>query len=205
MPTGYTAAIHGGKDVDFADFALECARGTGILVGLRDYPLDLSSVVEVRPRPFFDTELAEAQARLREIEGWSEEQADKRAQEAYDRTLSGYKEALASKAALRARYESMLAKAEAWVPPTPDHQGLKDFMIAQLNDSIQQDCDITGWAAPERPTATVYKEQQLAFARRRVEGCANDLRDETERAQRQTAWVRTLRESLMASPSASTT
>lgn len=35
----------------------------------------------------------------------------------------------------------MLEKVEAWIPPTKDHDHLKEFMITQLRESIDFDCN----------------------------------------------------------------
>jgi multidrug efflux pump subunit AcrA (membrane-fusion protein) len=192
MPTGYTSAIYEGNDVDFANFAAKCASGLGLFIDT----VAQSSEEQSLPSSYYAVELAQAKAKLSGIEGWTEEQADSRAQEAYDRTARVYQEVLATRTAAQARYQSMLAQAQAWVPPTAEHECLKDFMIAQLEESIAHDCDMDGFPPPERPTAAAYKEQQLAAARRQVERCAEELDKVEKKAERRAEWVRELRESL---------
>lgn len=34
----------------------------------------------------------------------------------------------------------MLQKVHKWEPPTEEHRGIKNFMLQQLNDSIDADC-----------------------------------------------------------------
>jgi len=41
------------------------------------------------------------------------------------------------------RYSTMLGKVASWEPPTPDHAGLKTFMVEQLTESIEFDCSHT--------------------------------------------------------------
>jgi hypothetical protein len=192
MPTGYTSTIYDGNDVDFASFAAKCASGLGFFIDT------VAQASEEQPLPgsYYAVELAQAEAKLSGIEGWTEEQADWRAQAAYDRTVRVYREVMATRAAAQARYQAMLTQARAWVPPTTEHEILKDFMIGQLQESIAQDCDMDGFPPPERPTAAAYKEQQLAAARRQVAHCAEELDKVAKQAERRADWVRELRESL---------
>jgi translation initiation factor 2B subunit (eIF-2B alpha/beta/delta family) len=39
-----------------------------------------------------------------------------------------------------AKYNQMLSDVSAWQPPTADHEGLKKFMVDQINQSIDFDC-----------------------------------------------------------------
>ena len=40
MPTGYTYDLYDGKDIEFPDFVMKCARAFGALIEIRDDPMD---------------------------------------------------------------------------------------------------------------------------------------------------------------------
>lgn len=95
----------------------------------------------------------------------------------------------------------MLAKAEAWTPPTTEHLGLQDFMVKQLSESIDFDCGGT-WepdATPETPDEWLARE--IVAATNAIERHTDEHRLDVERTEGRTAWVRALRESL-ATPAA---
>ena len=91
----------------------------------------------------------------------------------------------------------MLVQIRAWAAPTSDHDGLKKFMISQLEDSIEFDCT---WQ-PEEPkqlSGAEYKAEQLAEAQRDIDYHTKEHAGEIERINRCNEWVCTLRKSLTA-------
>ena len=123
-------------------------------------------------------------------------EADRQAWLAYDRAQREYEESLAKRAAMRERYEAMLVQVKAWTPPTSEHQGLKDFMAKQLEESIDFDCGTDCLTVPERLTGAAYKEQRLHSARRNASYHTEHGEADKKRAEERTAWVRALRQSL---------
>jgi len=62
------------------------------------------------------------------------------------------------------RYEQMLCRARAWVPPSKEHENLKQFMIDQLVGSIQFDCH-----------ASYHQEQIKSFKEMTYEDYVSNL------------------------------
>jgi len=104
---------------------------------------------------------------------------------------------------MRERYEAMLAQVKAWTPPTSEHQGLKDFMVEQLEESIDFDCGTDYLTVPERLTGAAHKEQQLHSARWNVYYHTEHGEADKKRANERTTWVRALRQSFAESPDTS--
>lgn len=202
MPTGYTSDLYEGKDIEFPDFVMKCARAFGALIEMRDDPMDAPIPEEFKPSSYHTEQLNKAEADVVRIKSWDDTEADRQAQLAYERAQREYEEAQADKAAMRARYEAMLAKVKAWQPPTSKHQGLKDFMVKQLEESIDVDCYTTYPELPEPLTGSAYKEQQLKAARWQVSYHTEHGEDEVRRAAGRTNWVRALRQSLTESSDA---
>jgi hypothetical protein len=195
MPTGYTADLHDGKDVSFPEFVMRCARAFGALVTMRDEPMDASIPDEFKPSNWHIEQLEEARRRLAEIESWDDARAEAEAEKAYQEALRYREDTLVRNAAIRQRYENMLAQVKGWAPPTPDHQGLKDFMIQQLESSIDFDCKYDP-GEPERLSGSEYKAQQIADTQRDIDYHTEEHAKEVERAKQRTDWIRALRDSL---------
>jgi hypothetical protein len=194
MPTGYTAPIYEGKDITFPEFAMQCARAFGALITMRDDPADAPIPDEFTPAPYYQQNLDRARTRLAELEGWTDEQWAAKAQRDYEESIRSAAAANARNIAMRERYEAMLAQVEAWEPPTPDHEELKQFMASQIRDSIEHDCYAVD--APEQMSAEDYKARQVADARRDVSYYERAAAEEAERARGRTEWLRALRASL---------
>jgi len=139
MPTGFTAGIYEDKDVNFKDFALECARAFGALAHLRDTP-NAELPQEITISSFYPEKIAEFEQELQELQKMTDEQVSVKVQKDYANDKARITEQLERIAVLKQRYESMLSEAENWTPPSEEHQALKDFMLDQLTESITHDC-----------------------------------------------------------------
>lgn len=194
MPTGYTTKLYEGEDQSFTDFALGCAHAFGTLVTLREQPIDaLVPTIAIEGR--YVTEVENARWRYELTSGWTDYDAEvelkaaRQAREQYERDV------ITHSAALRERYEAMLVQVEAWIPPTSDHQRLKDFMIKQLRESIQFDCPPPSEPGPML-TPGEYRVQQLDKARAALAAAEEALQHERWRVTQANNWIRLLRESL---------
>jgi hypothetical protein len=198
MPTGYTAPIADG--MTFEQFALGCARAFGALVTMRDEPNDAPIPERFEPSDYHQKKLQETQAELDRINAMSAVEltecafADHRAEV---QTCNDY---IAKEAALLGKYEAMLAKVNAWAPPTSDHVGMKDFMVEQITSSIKFDCGSTYWhkqiAALGDPTPDAWKSKRIAKLQRDLAYHEDEHRKEVERAHMRTQWIKALRDSL---------
>lgn len=138
MPTGYTADIYEDKDVSFEDFALNCARAFGAFAHLRDDPkAELSD--EFKVDEYYVERFEEAKEELEKAKQMTDEDFAAEAEKIFAREKESLLRTIEEKKAIRKRYENMLEEVKQWVPPTNDHIELKNFMISQLEDSIQAD------------------------------------------------------------------
>lgn len=199
MPTGYTADVADGKVTDFEEFAFQCAHNFGALIELRDQSKD-APIPEFQPSEYTRKRLDEAQANLRAVEAWSLDEAamDQAAVRAV--TTAAGEEYAAEKRETEARYRAMLEQVEAWTPPTTDHDGLKDFMRSQLEESIRFDCSPLGaWFDPEPEVdAEEYRLRQVVQAAKELASAATAWDEEVQRTGDRNRWVKQLRESLEA-------
>ncbi|WP_382307342.1 hypothetical protein [Herbiconiux sp. UC225_62] len=196
MPTGYTADLYDGKEVSFAEFAMTCSRAFGALVLLRDEPLD-APVPEFKVDDYFTQRLEKAESAIatgyaRSMRDWAalEEKARTEANEAREAYFD-------RQAQILDRYENMLAQVRAWEAPTSEHEGLKKFMIEQLEESIRFDGGGSSWYRVTEPmTAHEYRRKVLDDLHKEREAARESLRDEEKRVAGRNQWVHDLRVSL---------
>lgn len=157
MPTGYTEKICSGKeDVPVSDFIRTCARGMGALVLLRDNSLNAPIPDTLPVMNYHEKRIQELEKEHGEICSLSIEECNARADSDAIEQNRRRDEAWRESEARRSRYENMIAQIEEWVPPTKDHDGLKNFMLKQLIDSMQHDCmSLEEWE-------TIYPEAALS-------------------------------------------
>lgn len=196
MASGYTYPVRDGEVTSLTEFALSCARAMGAAIHQRDDgagPIaevpDSSSEYAARRLAFARDHLAEALART--PNEWAALQEQRRAQ-----VEEAYAAAALERAQHRERYEAMLLQVMAWTPPSAAHEGLKTFMIEQLQDSIRFDCDITESSVPPLIEPEVYAAREIDAARRTLALAEEYWDQEQERVATQRAWVRDLRASL---------
>lgn len=194
MATGYTYPVKEGEVDDFAEFTMQCARAFGALIMLRDAP-GAPVPDEVKPdNEYNERTLATYRARIVEIDGWTPAQAEAARDAAHDDAVNRRAEMAAQARIETERYEAMLAKVEAWTPPTSEHNGLKVFMTEQLTDSIRFD----GFElpAPDLLSVAEYVARERSQAVRMAGIYETHVAEEIERATARTAWIRALRASL---------
>jgi hypothetical protein len=195
MPTGYTAAIADG--ITFEQFALGCARAFGALVLMRDDPADAPIPDEFQPSDYHTKALAAARAELLRIERLTVPQARDELAAEWANTEKDRVRRLEEMADLRCKYERMLAAAKAWNAPTSEHEGMRKFMIEQIEESIRFDC---GGNYYDTPAAKLELPDWLATkkanAKKDIDYHEREYAKEVERTNQRTAWVKALRASL---------
>lgn len=194
MPTGYTSKLHDGEQT-FPQFAATCARAFGALILLRDDPLsdELPSNAGEESN-WHDQRLKIQRARLLELESCSPESAKVLCDAEYASALESYEQRRAKNAAMRARYEAMLADVERWTAPTQDHEGMKKFMREQLQESIRFDC----WEpdAPTQLAPDAWLASQIDATKKSIAYHEDEKANDEERHRSRNAWLEALRESL---------
>jgi len=195
MPTGYTADVQSGKVTTFPEFALQCARAFGALVLMREDPANAPIPNEFKPSDYHIKALDDAREKLAALSAMSSAERDEASSKDNAEKLASWEKYEAEKAEHKQRYEAMLAKVEAWEPPTPDHTNLKIFMTQQITKSISFDC---GFARP-KPTPATTDDWFAAAVKQAswdVSYHTKENAKEIERANGRTEWVRALRQSL---------
>lgn len=197
MPSGLTAKLNQGEQ-SFQEFCFGCARQFGALIAMRDDPMDAPIPDEFKPSDFYSKRVESLKTEIQAIEGMTPqalfEMFNKEVVQRGIEIESRKKET----ESIRARYEAMLEKVNAWTPPTPDHIALKELMATQLKDSIKWDCQ--SFAESVEPIAAenlqTLKVQRIATLKKDLAYYEEEHRKEIERVSSRNVWIKALRESL---------
>lgn len=183
MPTGYTAAVGSGEIKTLKQFALQCARGMGACITMRDAPWDTPIPERFEPETAYHEEkLAAAKALLADLDTLTLAECAERAKTDYAAQQERYEKYRHERDAENGRYERMLSKVLDW---HTEAEGIRDFMIDQLQISIippieQPPQELSGeeWLREERRGAMwdiAYHEKAIADEIHRVAGRNNWL------------------------------
>lgn len=196
MPTGYTADIKDG--ISFESFALNCARAFGACVTLRDEPGGGENIPdEFAPSDYHVKATQKARDELATLLAMPEQERERAAAKSWDDAETSRLMRLDDNRKQRESYEAMLAKVNAWTPPTPDHAGLHEFMRSQIVQSIDFDCSGNyGQEPTPRLTGEQWVAERAARLNRDIGYHEKEHAAEVKRAEERTAWVKALRSSL---------
>jgi hypothetical protein len=111
-----------------------------------------------------------------------------------------YNEQIDKQNKLKVAYEDMLVKANKWVPPTTEHEGLKKFMIEQLSESLTYDCGPDYYESELSKIESYTYEDVVSDMRdsnkRDIEYHTNELKKDNERVDTRNEWISALYKSL---------
>lgn len=194
MPTGYTADIKDG--ISFEQFVWNCARAFGATVTMRDDPAGTPIPERFEPSPFYAKHVEEAEAKLSRLRALTTEQAHAECIAEYKRDLAAWVKRRSDRNELRIKYEAMLAKVTAWEAPTPEHDGLKEFMQKQIRESINWDCFHKYDDGPACKATDAWLAAAIASAERELIRAQESHREEMVRVESRNGWLKALRESV---------
>jgi hypothetical protein len=196
MPTGYTESIKDG--ITFQTFALNCARGFGACIALRDEPGGGEQIPEeMQPSDYHFKALATARSALATFESMTSMECGFKAAAEHKDAETYRLERIKENADLLQKYTEMLVCAKAWTAPTENHNGLKEFMVKQIEESIKWDCDTDFMSKPvEQLSGADWLEKAKSRAITDIEYHKTKWAEELQRTAERNAWVSNLRNSL---------
>jgi hypothetical protein len=185
MPTRYTAIIVERADLTFREFALRCARAMGACVMQRDDPTDdLPKAPE--PSDYYEKQKVRAEARLVELRGLNKEGIRALWQAECERIGKSNAESTAKAKETERRYARMRKMVAAWEPPTKDHDGLRRFMLEQI-DMCSSDWTPYTTVAPATPGD--WYAAALKSAEWDLDYATKHAAEEVDRAADRKAWI----------------
>lgn len=198
MPTGYTHKIADGTEPSFRTFALRCARGMGALVTMRDDP----SSADI-PRQMtadierYDRQIAESMKRMDELRAMTTEETYAAAVDAHRERHASWTKRQHEDREKYDRYTAMIAETEGWHGAP---EGLKEFMLDQLQKSREFDCNYPNApkydVEPKLQSGEEWRAEQIAELARSLQYDTKHRAEEIERTAGRNAWLAQLFASL---------
>lgn len=201
MPTGYTAPIYEGeKDFTFEKFAMRCARYFGACISMREEPLDAEIDFDkhFQPSDYYKKKLERVEKAYKEflLNPPTVDKLSKEYDEMMEKELQECIVREEENKQRKARYLDMLSQAQEWMPPTPEHNNLKDFMVQQLEDSLKFDCRLTTPHIEE--TREGYIKYYMSSERftEEIDYCRSQYEKEVKMCNERKKWIMDLMDSL---------
>ena len=138
MPTGYTAGIIDGTTVTFPYFAKQCMRAFGATIHMRDENMDKEYEPKT-PSDYHVKALVKAKEMLKQAETFTDAELIEMRTKELEESILYHTERIAKTKIANAKLEEFLTKAIEFKAPTPEHEGLKKFMVEQLQSTIDFD------------------------------------------------------------------
>lgn len=199
MPTGYTAKIIDRDDVSFQEFALDCAKAFGANIRLRDEPAD-TPIQKYSPDSYYVKAMETARNEYARLLSMDESQRLAYGEEKKRSQIDEYRKYVADAEVKSARLNRMLKSVMEWTPPTDEHVGMKEFMIEQLQSTIQNDGNGSYYQdSIDRHMATdtgQYHADALKSSADSIEYYERKSREEIDRVDGRNDWNRKLIDSL---------
>ncbi len=204
MPTGYTAGIIDGKITTFEQFATQCSRAFGATIHMRDNPLD--SPYEPRtPSEYYVNSLQSQREKLEEMKTMTDEAIVQDFVNLLNDSLKYHERELEKTKVNLGRLNSIMESAKSWVPPTEDHEGVRDYMIDQLEITIKADGDPSYHVnkivqakkeLEEGIDPKVYREEKIKEIEDRISYYGAEVQKELERCKQSNDWMDKFLESI---------
>ncbi len=198
MPTGYTHKLmESGQP--FPEFIMSCARAFGALMTMRDDPADAPIPEKFEPSNYSVKALAKAERDLSRLSRLNAKQRLAFGQRAKRKAVATRRKWAEQHRKEDARLEDMERQVKAWTPPSPDHVGLRDFMLDQIKIS-KNGPDYWGGlvTAEEVKEPMQFFIDALAEAARSIDYHRKEIAQENKRVDDRNRWVKQLRASIPA-------
>ncbi len=194
MPTGYTAELME-KGETFKAFIMRCARF--FIVTMRDDSMDTPIPKKFEPSDYYAKQIEESKEELIKLQAMNDEEKLIFGKAEKDADIKQKEERLAKEQAENKRLMDMEAQIKAWIPPTLEHKGLRDFMLDQIKISKHDLTYVNKYLMEAKEKSTLaYYIVALSESVRNIQYYTEENVKENERINGRNEWIRKLRESI---------
>lgn len=200
MPTGYTHKVQDGEITELRDYAYNCAYAFGAMIAYRDDNEQDKQTLPKKLKGCSSSYYVDSLSKARqEFAEWRKKTPNAR-KHMFERhkkkELANLAKYIEKKGIEAKRYDSMIAKVEAW---NPDNKmiPLRNFMLQQLEESKKFDCSSDYYETKKlkwhRMTYEEWEQNHLQGIKRRIEYAVSELSKEKTRQKERQDWVDCLR------------
>lgn len=139
MPTGYTSYIYDGKITNGADFLKLCTRAFGVAVDLKDESLFVPTPEHFEPDPYYKESYEKAVNKRDKYRKMTLNEARQDFINQAIENINSAREHLKNIIEENDKYQAVKNEIMDWIPPTSEHEKLKEYAINQLDISMNSE------------------------------------------------------------------
>lgn len=136
MPTGYASYINDGKITNGADFLKLCTRAFGVAIELKDEDLSVQTPINFEPDPYYKEQYEKAVKKRNKYRKMTLDEAREEFIDQSIENINSTKSHLKNLIGENDKYRAIRNEIMQWIPPTSDHEKLKEYAINQLDISM---------------------------------------------------------------------
>lgn len=199
MPSGYTAGIQNGTINNLNDFIWTCARGFGAFITQKD-DFDEPPILKEKPYPYYKNQVKKSLNEKQKYNEYTEDDWQNEYSKYVKTQLENINDNIKEKEELKEKYENILKQVKDWIPPNEDFYELKSFMIKQLEESINFDCETSFWEEQKNKilnlNVEIYKQDTINNIEESLLSSKRYYKEEVERVKSRNQWKQQLIESI---------
>lgn len=196
MPTGYTEKLMR-EGQTFQEFVLTCARAFGALIDMRDNPSDAPIPDKIEPSKYYTDKIKEASDKFEILYRMKDAEKEAYGQQQKDAILKTLNNNLVINEMENERLQGMRLLVQSWIPPTQKHIQLKEFMLRQIDISINKtDYYYKLIEEYEKLTPASFYIKNLSECKRSIDSYKKENKKEIKMAQSKTKWIQKLKKSI---------
>ena len=203
MPTGYTAYIEDGDITTGKEFLKLCTRAFGIAIDLKDEPLSVPTPTHFEPDTYYKEKYEKALEELNKANNLTFDEAKIQMRADYERRISDYKSWAKKEISMNQKYVKVRKEVEEWIPPTDEHQGLKQFALEQIDMSFTKQEYIDEYLERSKETfddsdeaVEKYISDNIQYCKESLDRAYKSWKEELERTEKKNIWIRKFLESI---------
>lgn len=158
MPSGYTEGILSGTINDLNDFIWMCARGFGAFITQKDN-IDEPPILKEKPNPYYKNKIKQLLKKQQKYNEYTDNDWQSTYLKYIEDQLKDIDNNIKEKIESKEKYENILNQVKEWIPPNENFHKLKSFMINQIEESIDFDCDTSFWQERKNKISNLKLEQ----------------------------------------------
>lgn len=158
MPSGYTEGILSGTINDLNDFIWMCARGFGAFITQKDN-IDEPPILKEKPNPYYKNKIKQLLNEQQKYNEYTDNDWQNEYLKYIEDQLKDIDDNIKEKIESKEKYENILNQVKEWIPPNENFHKLKSFMINQIEESIDFDCDTSFWQERKNKISNLKLEQ----------------------------------------------
>lgn len=175
MPTGYTAYIEDGEITTGKEFLKLCIRAFGVAIDQKDESLSCPAYVKIEPDNYYEKRYNEAIDKLKLAKDMTFDEALQQMREYYSERISNYKHYVEKEIEKNNKYQKIRDEIEEWIPPTKDHNGIKEFALNQIDMCMTKQKYIDEYIELSKEVLDDSKEAVEKYHTEYINDCQKEL------------------------------